>query len=73
MIDDKNPRRINPKGIGLIYIYIAVRGVESFTMRVCACVCLTLTWPSLLGGPGDLVNRCVPKPPKVCKIIALNP
>ena len=22
MIDDKNPRRINPKGIGLIYIYI---------------------------------------------------
>ena len=24
MIDDKNPRRINPKGIGLIYIYIYV-------------------------------------------------
>ena len=22
MIDNKNPRRINPKGIGLIYIYI---------------------------------------------------
>ena len=22
MIDDKIPRRINPKGIGLIYIYI---------------------------------------------------
>ena len=24
MIDDKNPRRINPKGIGLIYIYICM-------------------------------------------------
>ena len=24
MIDDKIPRRINPKGIGLIYIYIYI-------------------------------------------------
>ena len=28
MIDDKIPRRINPKGIGLIYIYIYMRERE---------------------------------------------
>ena len=28
MIDDKNPRRINPKGIGLIYIYITYRWIR---------------------------------------------
>ena len=33
MIDDKNPRRINPKGIGLIYIYIHIIILGMRTLR----------------------------------------
>ena len=37
MIDDKNPRRINPKGIGLIYIYIYVIRVFTFSISYDIC------------------------------------
>ena len=53
MIDDKNPRRINPKGIGLIYIYKG-RYVYIYICILFVCsllglgdICLTLiTFPA---------------------------